>query len=233
MSNPEFSENRIIPPHVLAEKRMRARPPRQIFPPQKPPEVKEQTESAVERLRTIKWPNPIDTKEREIVVAMLASMGEELMHILSAPNPRSPLTFGATRFESVLKNIKRGLPEHERDEVWGASEDATTAIWYNTDPQRLPYIRHKFYKREPERLPEALQQLLSTSQKFLEWETVAKRHGLDGQPNMWGKLIDMYNAGMHSYEIRDNSLLLSMQVKKSNGTTNSTFLVLPNPQRFD
>lgn len=201
---------------------------RQIFPPEGP-EFKKASDALKDILR-IQWPVVINESDSFFKAQSIATTALEFVDMtLDGELPLSDSfedrelllvdlaedirTQGIAADEELERGVvetskrkirarKRALEQLELGEkqILDARIEAAISIWQITDND--PRNKNKYIKNIKS-LPPELQLLILTAQNYLVWTTFSGRRVYTGEdsPNIWERLIKMYQKGMYSYHI--------------------------------
>lgn len=240
---------------------------RQIFPPPGP--EFDRAKDAIENILIIKWPSVIDESEvffkgQEISATALEFVDITLDGELTLSDSFEDRELLLTDLEEDIKaraitageELKSGViatnknKERERrkallelqlggEQIHDARMLAAIAIWHITDGVNE---NKRKYLRNSRSLPPELRLLILTAQNYLVWTTFSDRKGYVGDefPNIWEKLIEMYQKGMLSYHINPeaNDFTFSLVQKKAGETPRQIDYTIDypgtfNPESFD
>lgn len=200
-----------------------------IYPP-KDGEALERSLKGMEKLTELDWPLMVDAHNVYIVQLWLNALGQEFMAAALQDHPQTSLDFGVNRQNRLLASMKQKLNAEQKKELIAANDEASKIICNRIEPRNAHARLHAAYRNHPEdNLSPERYLLLTTAQQYLEWETMAGRAGYGKEPNIWGKLIDMYNAGMYSYQIKPASgqLEVDIQVRRDSEIATESFIIPP------
>lgn len=200
---------------------------RQIFPPPGP-EFKIASD-ALRNILRIQWPVVINEGDSFFRAQAIAATALEFVditldgqlplsdsfedHELLLTDLEEDIKRRAILAESELKSVtfeetKEQLEQQKAlaqlkfggKQIFAARMQAATAIWHTTS--RDWRNKNRYLKNIKSLQPE-LQLLILTAQNYLVWTTFSGRRVYTGEdsPNIWERLIEMYQKGIYSYHI--------------------------------